>query len=343
MDCFAAYLIRGLLLAALVGGAVFPACAQRPARRAVQPILFSAPVNDQVGSNASSLLPRLPESLDLAAAAEAPVQFSFNRSSPTEPLPVVMPYLSAAEIARERDSLDRRRNWALLTPAEILGVVTPEKILGIAERDAFGQAKSSTAWERYTERQNQLLAPGRTNPPQIGNASPNWFFPDDRRGGSNFIYGGWKNPENMVNPLFNPAPNSPSPSLPGENRGWSRLFEPAPAPMPLARGPDPARTEDMERFRQLLNPDLPAAAVGATPALGGLKTTLPPSLLKAGLAQSQPTKIGASFTPLDSGAGKLPELPKLTGAWGLNYTSPPAAAPWQSPSPQPFTPPQRRF
>jgi hypothetical protein len=343
MGCFVPYWKHGLLLAAITGGLVFPAFAQRPARRAVQPILFSAPVSDGVGSNTSSLLPRLPESLDLTDVADAPVQFNFNRSSPMEPLPPMTPWLSAAETARERDSLDRRRNWALLTPAEILGVVTPEKILGIAERDAFGQTKNSTAWERYTERQNHLLVPVRTNALSIGNATPGRLFADDRRGGSNSIYGGWKNLESMANPLFNAAPNNPSLASPNENRGWSKLFESTPAPTPLVRGPDPARTEDMERFRQLLNPDLPSPALGATPALGGLKTTLPQSLLNAGLARSQPTKAGASFTPLNSGAGKLPELPRLPGVLGLSYTSPPPVAPWLSPNSQPFTPPQRKF
>lgn len=345
-----AFLKRGLPLAAIAGGVVFSAQAQRSAHRGAQPILFSSPVSDDVVSNTSSLLPRLPESLDLSEVAEAPAQFNFNRWSQTAPLPSVAPFLSPAEAARERDLLDRRRNWALLTPAEILGVVTPEKILGISERDAFGQPKNLTALERYTERQNQLLGSARTNALQIGNATPAWLFSDDRRGGSNSIYGGWRNPESMVNPLFNPAPNNPAPAPQNENRGWSKLFESTPAPTPLVRGPNPSRTEDMERFSQLLNPGPPSAASGATPALGGLKTSLPQTLLNAGLAQSQPGRAGGSFAPLNSGIGKPAELPKLPGAWGLSYTSPPPAAPWApqpapwlSPTPQPFAAPQRKF
>jgi hypothetical protein len=345
-----AFLKRGLPLAAIAGVVVFSAQAQRPPHRGAQPILFSSPLNNDVVSNTSSLLPQPPQSLDLSEVAEAPAQFNFNRLSPAGPLPSVMQFLSPVAAARERDLLDRRRNWALLTPAEILGAVTPEKMLGITERDAFGQTKYLTAVERYTERQNQLLVLAKTNAPQIGNESPTWPFSGDRRVGSNSLYGGWGNPESMANPLRNPASDNQYLASPNENRGWSKLFESTPAPTPLVRGPNTAQTEDMERFRQLLNPGSPSAALGATPALGGLKTSLPQTLLNAGLGQPQPARVGASFTPLSSGIGKPAELPKLPGALGLSYTSsPPAApwapqpAPWLSPTPQPFVVPQRKF
>jgi hypothetical protein len=342
MDFCIAYLKRGLLVAAVAGAVVFPAHAQRAARRGVQPILFSSPTSDDVVTNTSSLLPRPPESLDLSEVAEAPTQFRFDRS-PAAPWPTVAPYLSPAEAARERDSLDRRRNWTLLTPAEILGAATPERILGIPERDAFGRAKKLTARERYTERQDQLLMLAKTN------ASPAWLFPGDRSDASIPVYGRRESPEGRGNPLFNPAPSNLSPAPPKENRGWAKLFESTTAPTLLAPTPNPAQSDDLEQFRQLLNPGSPSAAQGATPALGGLKTSLPQTLLNAGLAQSQPARAGTSFLPLNSGASKLPELPKMPVAWSLGYTSPPPAiwapqsAPWLSPTPQPFTVPQRKF
>ena len=36
-----------------------------------------------------------------------------------------------------QELLDRRKNWMLLTPAEIIGATTREKLLGIQERDAM--------------------------------------------------------------------------------------------------------------------------------------------------------------------------------------------------------------
>jgi hypothetical protein len=328
---------------------VFPAQAQRSGGGR-QPILFSSPRSDEAASNTPSFLPKPPESLDLKNVVQAPVQFGFDRLAGAAPLPSVTPMLSAAETARERDLLDRRRNWTLLTPAEILGAVTPEQILGIPERDAFGQPKNLTAAERYAERQNQLLSLARTNALPISYAASAWLFSDDQGGTSNSVYGGWGSPESLADPLIGPLPNNQSFVPKRESRSWPKLFETAPALAPPPPGSSMAQSEDMERFRQLLNSGAPSTALSVSPAQGGLKTTLPQALLSAGLARSQPAQIGGSFTPLTSGVGRPAELPKLTGAWGLNYTSPPPAsiwapqpAPWLSPMPQPFTVPQRKF
>jgi hypothetical protein len=349
-----AYLKRGWLLAAIAGGVVFPAPAQRSAFRGGQPILFSSPMGDGVISNTPSLSPRPPDSLDLQAATEAPMQFNFNRLPPGALLPAVPPMPTPAEAARERDLLDRRRNWALLTPAEILGADAPGKIPGVAERDVFGRPKNLTALERYTERQNQLPLLAKTNALQIDSASSTWLLSGNPEGAADSLYGGRDGLANPAGPLFNPAPNNQILGQPRADSSWSKLFEsiptPAAATTTLMPGPSPAQAEGMERFRQLLNPGSSAAASAAASTAGGIKTSLPQSLLGSGLAQPPPVRIGASFTPLNSGIGKAGELPKLTGAWGLSYTSPPPAAtwapqpaPWLSPSPQPFAVPQRKF
>lgn len=345
-----AYLKRGLPLAALAAAVVFPAQAQRSAFRSGQPILFSSPTGDEAGSNTPSLSPRPPESLDLQAATEAPVQFNFNRLPPDTLLPSVAPMLTPTDAARERDLLDRRQNWALLTPAEILGAIAPEKMMGITARDAFGLPKNSTALERYNERQNRIQLQARTNALQIGNASPPWMFSGDRPGASNSLYGGLEGPAGPAGRLFNSSPNSQFPAQPNADGGWSKLFESTPPSTSLPPGPNPVQVEGMDRFRQSLNPGASAAASAATPAGGGIKTSLPRSLLGSGLAQPPPVRIGASFAPLNSGIGKPAELPKLSGTWGLSYTSPPPAAawapqpaPWLSPAPQPFAVPQRKF
>jgi hypothetical protein len=349
MGSILASLTRWLLLAAIAGGAVFPAQAQPAAKRRSQPILFSSPMDGDVVSNTSSLLPKLPDSLDLTSAADAPPQFNFDRRGEA-PLPPAMPFLSPAGAARERDEADRRRNWMLLTPAEILGAVTPEQVMGIRQRDAFGQPKNPTITERYTERQNLLWATARTNALSVGMAPPGWLVPGDRQGMSNLLSGGWMVPQSPVNPLYDPAPNNQLSTRQTENRGWSKLFASTPPAASSVSAAALAQAEDMARFRQLLNPGTPSAALAATPDQGGLKTTLPQSLLNAGFARSQPTRIGASFTPLSSGIGRAADLPKLSGGLGLSYTSPPPAAvwapqpaPWLSPAPQPFTIPQRKF
>ena len=335
-----ALLKRGLPLAALAWGMVLSTGAQHPLFQEGQPILFSSPAGDNGVSNTPSLLPKPPESLDLKDATEAPPEFRFGAPSAALPASLAGPRLNPAGVARGQS-----RDWALMTPAEILGEMTPEKMLGIVDRDAFGQPKNLTIWERYAERQNQQQLSARTNALAAGSAGlPGWFS-GNQRFASNSMFGdrdNWGNPTGLG---FNPASADLFGGQPGDNN-WSKLFGSTPATLPAASGPvpgsNPTSTGDMERFRQLLNP----GAYSATPAVSsaaadGLKTSLPQSLLGAGLAEPQTARIGASFSPLSSGIGRPADLPKLTGPLALNPTSPPPASLWLSPSP--LGTPQRKF
>jgi hypothetical protein len=331
-----AYLKRGLPLTAVLWMAAYPLQAQHGG----QPIVFSSPASDDAVSPLPSLSSKLSVVPDLGDSAQVPLQFNFNGSSRVAPWPAV----SSAAAARAQDLLDQRNNWLLLTPAEILGQTTPEKMMGIPERDAFGQRKYSSAMERYTARQNSAL-PSKTNALQMDYPST-WNFPGDRNSASNSINGGWGNPDKLADPLFNPAPDNQILSRQNGNGGWTKLFDQPVQPSVSS----PAQLTDMDRFRQMLNSSSPATTPSTAPAVDGIKTSLPQTLLGSGLAQPQPARIGASYVPLNSGIGKPADLPKLSGAWSLNYTSaPPAAAwapqvaPWLSPAPQPFAVPQRKF
>jgi hypothetical protein len=256
-------------------------------------------------------------------------------------LPAGAPVVSPAETLRMQDLLDRRKNWMLLTPAEILGATTPEKILGIQAHDAAGRPKNLTALERYNERQNQT-PPANTN----ANAFPTWNFSDKQPDTLNFIAGGLGSSNNLANPLLNPAPDNQTFDGQNGNNSWSKLFgSPSPSPVVTLE-----QQTNMERFRQLLKPGSSSTAAAATPSLSGIKISLPQTALSSGLGQSALTPIGASFTPLNSGIGKPAEMPKLPSIWSLSLTSPPSAAawapqppPWLSPTPQPFAVPQRKF
>jgi hypothetical protein len=336
-----AYLKRVLPLAAAVLVAVFSAQAQRAALRPGQSILFSSPEGDTVFSNMPSLSPKPPESLDLGNTLRAPPPFSFSGPPVDTPLPVGAPVVSPAEALRMQDLLDKRKNWMLLTPAEILGATTPEKILGIPEHDAAGRPKNLTALERYTERQNQTPTVN-TN----AHAFPTWNFSDKQPDTLNSLPGGLGSPDNMASSLLNPAPDNQTFAGQNGNNNWSKLFG-SPAPSPVVTL---AQQANMERFRQLLQPGSSSTAAAATPSLSGMKISLPQTALSSGLGQSALTPIGASFTPLNNGIGKPAEMPKLPSIWSLSLTSPPSAAawasqppPWLSPTPQPFTVPQRKF
>jgi hypothetical protein len=335
-----AYLKRVLPLAAVLV-AVFSVQAQRTAHRPGQSILFSSPESDTVFSNMPSLSPKPPESLDLGNALQAPSTFGFSGPSVDRPLPPGAPVISRAEMLRMQDQLDRRKNWMLLTPAEILGATTPEKILGIQERDASGRPKNLTALERYNERQNQPPSDNANT-----NAFPAWIFSDKRSDPLNAISGGPGSSDNLAGSLLNPAPDNQPFTGQNENNSWSKLFD-SPSLLPVVAMPQPT---NMERFRQLLKPGSSSTATATTPSLGGMKITLPQTALSSGLGQSALTPVGASFTPLSSGIGKPAEMPKLPSIWGLSLTSPPSAAawapqppPWLSPTPQSFAAPQRKF
>ena len=208
-----AYLKRVLPLAAAVLVAVFSVQAQRAALRPGQSILFSSPESDTVFSNMPSLSPKPPESLDFGNTLQAPPSFSFSGPSVDTPLPVGVPVVSPAETLRLQDLLDKRKNWMLMTPAEILGATTPEKILGIQGHDAAGRPKNLTALERYTERQNQT-------PTVNTNAFPTWNFSDKQPDTLNSLPGGLGSPDNMASPLLNPAPDNQTFAGQNKNNRW---------------------------------------------------------------------------------------------------------------------------
>ena len=347
MDFRSAHLKRPPVLAAVVFVAVFSTQVQYAPLQAGQPIWFSSPRNDTVSSNVPALLPRLLESPDFRNGSEISLPFDFNGPTVAAPPLPGAPMLSPAEQAQMQDLSDRRNNWILLTPAEILGTTTPEKILGIHEYDAAGRPKYLTAMERYTERQNQMLS-ANTNALQNGNPSSAWNFSQNRRDPSdvfNPINGGLENPPLMANPLFNSKPDDRTLAKQGQNGGESKLFG-SPTPLPV---PDTAQQMNMERFRQLLGSS-PSPSPAATPLLNDKMFSRPEMSPDIKLGQPSLNPMGASFTSLNSGVGKPASLPTLPSAWSLSYTSSrPAAAwapqppPWMSTDPQSFAAPQRKF
>ena len=337
-----ANLKRALLFAvALI--VAFTAAAQRSTNRPLQPILFSTPASDTASTNTPSLSPQPSQSLDFGSKVKAPSEVDFSGPVVETPLPASPAAVARNDASLTQELLDRRKNWLLLTPAEILGVDTPEKILGIREHDEFGRPKSSTAVERYLERQNQ-----NETPPAGANTNtlPAWNLFEKPSNLPSLQSGGFGSPDNLPALLPNPVPDNQIGA--GQNAGdsWTKLFDTPPPSLVVTT----AQQTDMERFRQLLKSGSSPTVVPETPALSGAKRPLPQTALSSGLGQSALSPIGAAFTPLNIGIGKPAELPKLPSIWSQSWTSPPSAAvwapqppPWLSPTPQPFTPPQRKF
>jgi hypothetical protein len=344
MDSRSAHLKRPLVLAAVVFVAVFSAQVQYAPLQAGQTIWFSSPRSDAVNSNVPTLSPKPPESPDFGNNSEIPVPFDLDGPPVAVPPRSGKLALSPAEQAQMQDLSDRRKNWILLTPAEILGTTTPEKILGIHEYDAAGRPKYLTAMERYTERRNQMLA-ANTNAFQNGNSSPAWNFSQNRRDPSDVFNpnnGGLEIPALMANPLFNSKPDDRTLAKQGQNGGESKLFG-SPTPLPA---PDPAQQMNMDRFRQLLGSS-PSPSPAATPSLNDKMFSLPEMSPDIKLGQPSLNPMGALFPPLNSSVGKPASLPTLPSALGLSYTSSRPAAAWAQQPPwmstDPLAAPQRKF
>jgi len=329
------------VLAALVLGLVAGLLESGPLE-AGQPILFSAPAGDSVNSNVLSLLPRTPVSLNFES--DSPASAPFNLNGP----PMAAPMFAPVDQSRWQDLSDRHRDWILMTPAEILGVMTPEKILGVQEHDAAGQPKNLTALERYNERQNQTLLPS-TNMFRTDGPSPTWNFSEDSRELSDklsSLHGKlFGDPASLASPLLSSGPGNQILAGQDKNGGWTRLFEP---PTSLA-APNLAQQRNLETFRQLLGSRSPAV-LGTTPSANEKPFALPDLSSRAQLGQPSFNPIGATVSPLNSGISRPADLPTLPSAWSMSYTSfPPATAwgpqvpPWTSAGSQPFAVPQRKF
>jgi len=318
--------------------------AQQPALNAGQSIIFSSPDNGGSSSNLASL----------AAQSSSPKNFQDNFQSaspvPTFDNPSTTPPSVSGEEQRPRKRLERRKDWVLMTPAEILGVTTPEKILQTEERDAAGQPKNLTPLERYNERQQAKNA--RTNDPYFSNHSmPPRNFGGDRNNNTNAISfnpagNGLKNLRStLFNNSLNAAPNSDLFADPGRSSVWSKS-EDLPASLPAL---NPAQQADMDQFRQLLEPGSPPTAA-TTFAPGGTTFFQSETPSASSFTRPMANPAGASFTPLSSGIGKpagLESLPGVTGQAGGQPAFTPSLAPqlppWMSQTPQPFVVPQRKF
>ena len=266
-----------------------------------------------------------------------------------------MPAISPGQARQMQQLLDERRNWALLTPEQILGLPTQEKILGIADRDAFGQLKNESATTRYIERQDQLHA--RTNNVNSGRADPS-----SRRGFSagmdpqkpQLINPGFWNPSGgrsgnpgLLEQIIGGTPDKRTDAAQSPKSIWQKSFSmPAPEPKPT-----PEQQVAMTQFRELLQPHSLSSGAAKASSFGTPTLVAPATAPKPAPETAPADPIGASFAPLSRGvtmpAGLTP-LPGLLGPTntGIQALVPewkPQPPPWLSSTPQLDTFPQRKF
>jgi hypothetical protein len=337
----------------LVGAAValvFSAMAQQGG----EPIIFSSPDGGNVDDgNVSSNLTHLSKPEDLPDTASfAPSGFAPNLPTGDAPPLAIPSAVSISEGQQLQNMLNPKKDWALMTPGEIMGVASPEKILQVPERDAMGLRKNSSALESFLGRQSESQS-GATNGFSQDNPASAWHFPNnpDFQSGAdtaNPVSGTLGNMPQTLSRFFNNTPQRGDNFFnPNADASSGKLFD---GSSPL-QAPDSAQPTEMDRLQKLLgaSPAVQSQTPAANFSSGGNFISMPSS---ANYSFGQPVvnPAGASYTPLTSGIGTptgLTPMPTVTGPSSLQPAIAPAwapqAPPWMSQGPQPFVIPQRKF
>jgi len=315
-------------------------------------IQFTKPADADLANKANAFLPSNDARKGSVGDFNAPSGvFGGNRSAGAYDVLPGSPgrnLVSPEESRQWQKMLDEKKNWALSTPAEIMGVTTPEKILGLADPK---HEDNLSAAERYLRRLDRAEMAAATNHYSL---RPEGFLRGDTKSdpfGRNEEDTPFGRPKTALaareagtgsffNPLADATPNSPDGSGREPDSKWANPFG-LPAPLPK---PSLEQVAEMERFRAMLET---AAPVEKTPVFNQPSLTARPF----GSAPPAPlfNPVGHSFTPLQSGIGKptgvkpLPSItePNLTPTTTKSTTRA-QLPPWLSDAP-PNGPLQRQF
>jgi hypothetical protein len=318
------------LLAMVMGAITISAEAQQSGRS----IVFSSPQNYDAQSATPSLSPQNSQLPVLPSSLEAP-DSAFNFHAPND-LPALPPLMAnIPQDQRMKKILEERKNWALMTPAEIFGVTPTEEMLQPSSRDGTGREKNPAQFERYLDPENQLQ----------GSLTNNWQNDRDRDG-INPLDPEHDNTADAVqklNEFLNSQRNGDGDVKHNENNYDRDSFRP-PAPQTPEK-PDLEQMAAMERFRQLLEPSSLPAEVPDSKffPVSKMVPVLDPNITQPDFV---PNPAGASFTPVTSGIGKPVGLTPLPGIVATPAAAPawaPQPPPWLQQGPQPFVMPQRKF
>jgi hypothetical protein len=315
---------------------------------AQQAIQFSKPANQDPALTANSFLPSNHKSpSDFKAPASIFGDGGSDASFDVLPGGPAVVYPNANNQQWQK-MLQDRKNWALMTPEQILHVPTPETILGLT--DPREDPKLSPE-ERFLQRQERQSEMAATN----GMYRPNGMFSpardpnqglfqdsDDRsrladapHGPNLGVFG--SGPARMQSAFISQNPETPADPNQKFDATWASPFG-SPAPLPK---PTPAQLAGMERFRAMMEPPVkektPAVAGFALPAVPAPDPNLQP------LPVFNPS--GRSFTPLGNDITKIMPLAGVTGPAPAPAKKPPLVnlPPWMTTGLQNPTMPQRQF
>jgi hypothetical protein len=308
-----------------------------------QSILFSAPDSSDANTNVPSLTPRPPVLSDIAGAVRAPI---FDVSPAPNPNMPSLTIISPRGVAQMEQQLDEKENWALMTPEEILGVPTAEKILGLSDNNADGLSDRQSAAERFMQRQQDMSTNGMVNFSQ-------WDLPSGESNSADVF--GSANPE--ANSFFSQLMGNPAPAQsPNRETGnWSFNFG---SPAPTVPAPTPEQIAESEAFQKMIAPhSTPQLSstwanenlFNSLPSSGLHPAAIPQPLQDTLLLRPQANPMGESYIPLNGGVHSPDSVKPLPSLIPERLTTPsapewkPQLPPWMNPVPQPGEIPPRQF
>ena len=342
-----AFHLPGLKLPLLViamGAMVLSAGAQSSDRA----IIFSTPKSDDTPAVTPSLSPQNSQLPFLPDSLQAPDP-TLHLQAPNDPLVAPPAAVNPLQARRMKQMLEDRKNWAQMTPEQILGMTPTDELLQPSDRDALGAKKDAMSLDRYPDRENNPRG-GFTNNWQYGRDDSPWNNSRDRND-RNPADPGRDNTMDAVQRL-NQYLDSRRIGDGTANRsdkifGWDSFNPPA---RPTPDKPDVEQVAAMERFRQLLNPSpVPATEPSSDSKFFPVPKTAPVADPYLTQPDYMPNPAGASYKPLTAGTGKpagLTPLPGIVTPGMAPATVPawaPLPAPWLLQGPQPFVMPQRKF
>ena len=304
-----------------------------PATRADVPVIFSKPTpgaGEQVAPAAETAARKISSN-----PSAIPSLFNSKPRGDFDILPGYQPPtpLSPAQVKELQKQMDQRKNWALMTPEEILGLPTPAKIMGVADPD-----QNLSTEERYLKRQNRQRSASATNAlanaGSLGNQDQSAFKSwrsgqeqnaNDRFGNQNGLTRpertdrfGTRNANSTTEDLTH-RPDSP----------WSSAFNVPPEPPK----PDKSQMAAMERFRAMMQPSEPERPLPNSPTLGAPAIPTTPNQPVAATPSPNFQRLdnfnpgGNSYRPVQETVSRpigITPLPTTTGVrpTAVNQTKP---------------------
>lgn len=319
----------------MTGGLIALLAVSAPAQ---ETIVFSKPA-DVSADRANSFIG--PSSRSANAGNYNAPKKAFTVPEPDLPLPPSVYYRSQDPAVME--ALNKRNNWRLLTPEQIMGVQTVEEIMGLADRNA---SRKLSLEEQFILRQSQGYRGAATNArSSLLTRQDNNPFEQNREdqlpfGQKNTLQVDDLTPKNSPWATGQTRPK-PDGSLPGEmgdapaNTIWKSAF--AQPVQPVQFGQSQEEIARMERFRALMDPPAPVTPVKT-------HANLVPIAAPAFFEASQPAvnPAGRSAVAVLANIAKptgIKPLPAATGSALTPQTQKPEwqaqPPPWMTDKPQP--------